>query len=110
MSGKNLILRLDFNSERFQSDFRSLKPDIHKEAKRIFGEMILIDVESPPRKLHLHPLTDRWVPSALDPSKKLKPYTVHITSDDTWKASFTLEEGTAYLRRCGPHDRIDKSP
>jgi hypothetical protein len=110
VSSGNLILRLDFSSTRFQSDFRSLKPDIMKEARRLLSDLIMVDIENPPARLHLHPLKDKLVPSVLDPTKKVKVYTLHITSNDSWKASFTLEAGTAYMRLCGPHDKVDKSP
>lgn len=110
MSGQNLILCCDFGNTAFQRSFQALKPDIRKEAVRAIGLLTLVDVENPPAKLHLHPLTGKTVASALDPTKKVKVYTFHLTSNDAWKASFTLENGTAYLRACGPHDRIDVAP
>ncbi|MGV7207411.1 hypothetical protein ACLB1G_06115 [Oxalobacteraceae bacterium A2-2] len=50
------------------------------------------------------------VPSVRDPAKKVKVYTIHITTDDTYKASFTLEDGIAHMRVCGGHDQVDKNP
>lgn len=110
MSAKNLILRCDFGNAAFQRNFKALKPDTRKEAVRAIGGLTLVDVDNPPAKLHLHSLTGKLVASALDSSKKVKVYTFHLTSNDAWKASFTLEDGTAYLRACGPHDSIDKNP
>jgi hypothetical protein len=72
--------------------------------------LILVDVENPPGRLHLHPLTDKMVTSVLDERRRVKVYTFHLTSNDAWKASFTLEQGTAFLRACGPHDKIDANP
>lgn len=109
-SAGNIILRCDFGNVVFQRSFKALKHDVNKEARRAMGELVLVDVDSPPAKLHLHMLTNKTVPSALDPSKQVKVYTFHITSNDAWKASFTLENGTAFLRACGPHDKIDKTP
>ena len=40
----------------------------------------------------------------------MKVYTFHLTSNDAYKASFTFEEGCAYMRSCGTHDEIDKDP
>ncbi len=37
-------------------------------------------------------------------------YTVHVTRDDCYKASFTIENGVARLRRVASHHRIDKNP
>lgn len=62
------------------------------------------------RTAHLHALTGKTVRSALDPAKQVKVYTFHLTSNDSWKASFTLEEGCAYLRYCGEHDAVDDAP
>ena len=72
--------------------------------------MLMVDVEDATKRLHLHMLTDKYVTSALDEKKKVKVYTFHLTSNDAWKASFTLENGVAYLRACGPHDKIDENP
>ncbi|MEF8708271.1 MAG: hypothetical protein V5B38_05045 [Candidatus Accumulibacter propinquus] len=105
-----LITRIDCNNSAFQRSFRALQPDIQKEARTALALLIMADVSAPPARLHLHTLKSKLVPSSLDASKKIKVYTFHLTSNDAWKASFTLEEGTAYLRACGPHDRIDSSP
>lgn len=110
MTGKNLILRVDGGNETFQKTFAKLKPQQKKEATIAFGLLFMLDTDMAPSKLHFHPLKDFMVPSVMDPKKKVKVYTIHITSDDTYKASFTLEDGTAYLRACGTHDGIDKSP
>lgn len=75
-----------------------------------FGQLFMMDTDQAPSKLHFHPLKDKLVPSVVDPKKKIKVYTIHITTDDAYKASFTLEDGTAYLRVCGEHDQVDKNP
>jgi len=106
----NVILRIDAGNTAFQRAFSRLKPDIRKQANAALGALLTVDVEFPPAKLHLHPLTGKLVPSALDPTNRVKVYTCHITSNDSHKASFTLENGTAYLRVCGPHDEVDDSP
>lgn len=106
----NVILRIDAGNTAFQRSFAKLKPDIRKQANPAVGSLLLVDVESPPAKLHLHPLTGKTVPAILDSSKQIKVYTFHITTNDSHKASFTLEAGTAYLRTCGPHDEVDKNP
>lgn len=110
MSGESLIERVDASNTHFKRTFLKLKPDIIKEARQAIGLLVLVDVNNPPARLHLHPLTGKTVTSVLDPSKRVKVYTFHLTSNDSWKASFTLENGIAYLRLCGPHDQVDKSP
>lgn len=37
-------------------------------------------------------------------------WSLHITADDRYKASFTYEDGTLYFRTCGIHDTVDKHP
>lgn len=110
MSGKNLIVRVDAGNPTFQKTFQRLNPQHAKEASRALGLLIMLNTDAAPAKLHFHPLKGVMVPSALDPAKKVKVYTIHITADDCYKASFTLEDGTAFLRSCGEHDDIDNSP
>lgn len=107
---RSTITRVDGSNSAFQRSFRALKPEIQKEARHAIGLLFMVDIEAPPARLHLHPLKGKTVPSVLDPGKKVKVYTFHLTSNDAWKASFTLEDGTAYLRYCGPHDKIDQAP
>jgi hypothetical protein len=109
MSGKLIVTAINVENPTFQRTFRKLPPDILKEAKKALGELLLTDILDPPAKLHLHPLTSKSVPSRLDPAKKVKVYTIHLTSNDSYKASFTFENGVAYMRVCGEHDDIDKS-
>lgn len=105
-----IIQKIDFGSETFQKTFGKLDPQVKKEAKKTLSELILLDVSKPPAKLHLHTLKDKEVASAIDSKKKCAVYTLHLTGNDKYKASFTFEEGTAYLRVCGEHDWIDSNP
>lgn len=109
-SRQTTITAVDASNPVFQRTFLKLGEGLRKEAKRAISELLLVDVSSAPAKLHLHPLKSKTVPSAVDATKKVKVFTFHITSSDSHKASFTLEDGTAYLRACGPHDEIDKTP
>ncbi|BCN09710.1 hypothetical protein RPSD_15950 [Ralstonia solanacearum] len=110
MAEITVIRTLDAGNETFQRLFKKLPNDVLKQAKSALGELLCVDVASAPAKLHLHTLKDKLVPSVKDPKKKVKVYTFHLTRDDTYKASFTLEDGVAYLRVCGEHDSVDKSP
>lgn len=107
---QTIITAVDISNLVFQRTFLKLSEGLRREARRAISELFLVDVSNAPAKLHLHPLKSKAVPSALDAGKKVKVFTFHITSSDSHKASFTLEEGTAYLRACGPHDEIDKTP
>ncbi|WP_321876608.1 hypothetical protein [Paraburkholderia bannensis] len=109
MSG-HVITKVDVGSETFQKTYRKLPEDAKKEAKMALGELILLDVTKAPAKLHLHHLTDKQVKSAVDPKKKVNVYTIHLTKNDKFKASFTFEDGTAYMRVAGEHDWVDDHP
>ncbi|WP_211453592.1 hypothetical protein [Collimonas antrihumi] len=109
MSKVRQIRAVNYGNPIFQKTFRKLKPDVLKEAKRALSELILLDIDNAPAKLHLHALTNKQVLSALDQNKKVPVYSIHLTTNDTYKASFTYEEETAYMRICGEHDDVDKN-
>jgi hypothetical protein len=70
MRSKNVIHCVDASNAIFQKTFQKLGPGIQKEARRALGELFALDVAQAPAKLHLHTLTDKTVPSVLDPTKK----------------------------------------
>ncbi len=105
-----IIIKIDMGSDTFQRTFAKLDPQVKIEARRTISELILLDISKAPAKLHLHTLKHKTVKSATDPKKKCPVYTFHLTGNDKYKASFTFEDGTAYLRVCGEHDWIDKNP
>jgi hypothetical protein len=105
-----VIRAVDCNSSAFISKWKDLPPNIQIEAKAVLQSLFLLSLDDAPAKLHLHQLRNRQVTSRLDPSKKVNVWTLHITADDNYKASFTMESGTAYFRTCGKHDTVDKTP
>lgn len=44
------------------------------------------------------------------PREQVNPWSLHVTANDAYKASFTLEDGTAYFRVVDEHDIVDKHP
>ncbi|MDP1648253.1 MAG: hypothetical protein Q8M01_08635 [Rubrivivax sp.] len=72
--------------------------------------LLLAELDTPPRALHLHQLTNKKVPAMERSGHKVNVWAMHVTKDDSHKASFTLEDGTAYFRLCDEHDVIDKNP
>lgn len=105
-----IIQTIDCSSDTFQKTFGKLDSQVKKEAKKTISELILLDISQAPAKLHLHTLKNKEVRSAVDPKQKCAVYTFHLTANDKFKASFTFEDGTAYLRVCGEHDWIDENP
>lgn len=93
---------------------RSLKrirdPQLRTEILERIRALLLLELDKAPRKLHLHQLQARKVQSRLDRGKQVAPWTFHVTTNDAYKASFTLEGGVAYLRLVDEHDVIDKNP
>ncbi len=106
-----LIVRVDASNDTFQRSLRKIKdPQLHREVIATLRELFLVDLDSPPAKLHLHQLTGKAGRSMIDPSIKVPIWSLHVTSNDAYKASFTLEGGTAYLRVIRTHDRLDDDP
>lgn len=97
MTPRIICHAVDFGAESFTRSWKRLDESTKAQAKVAFGQML--NCERMPAKLHFHKLggfKDVW--------------TIHITSDDQYKASFTLKDGVAYMRRVGQHDKIDKNP
>lgn len=105
-----VILAVNASSKQFIRTLNKLKHDDLAQALDSIRSLLFVKLGDAPAKLHLHPLKARQVTSMLDANKKVKVYTFHLTSNDRYKASFTLEDGTAYLRVCGEHDALDKNP
>jgi hypothetical protein len=105
-----IIERIDLENPRFKKSFTKLPPTVAREAHLAIGLLVLADIMNPPARLHMHALANKMVPSRLDPMKKVKVYTIHLSSNDSHKASFTFEDRTAFMRHCGTHDEIDKNP
>ncbi len=97
MPPKYILTAVDFGADSFTSSWKKLTPQVQKEARKLIGEMTLC--EKMPAKLHFHKL------EGFDGI-----WTVHVTADDKYKASFTIENGVAKMRRVGLHDWIDKNP
>jgi mRNA-degrading endonuclease YafQ of YafQ-DinJ toxin-antitoxin module len=92
-----IIEAVDFSNPVFQRCWKKLGPQTQKEARKAICEMMLC--EQMPAKLHFHKLSgfdDIW--------------TIHVTADDTYKASFTIKAKTAHFRRVDYHDKLDKDP
>jgi len=111
MDGPRLITAVVVSNPTFLRCLRRIKdPQRRTVVRDTLRALLLLDLDQPPAKLHLHQLSGRQVPSACVPGAKVTPWTIHVTPDDTLKASFTIEGNTAYLRLCDAHDTIDKNP
>lgn len=106
----HVIRGVDIGNTSFRSKWNDLPPNVQAEARLVLGSLILMAMDSVPAKLHMHQLQNKQVPSRLDAKKKVNVWTLHITADDRYKASFTWEGGITYFRTCGKHDTVDKTP
>lgn len=98
MSRGPIIRRVDANSPVFKRTFKGLPREVQAQAVEAFKGFFL-PPEERPAKLHFHKLRgfeDIW--------------TIHISTDDRYKASFKLDGDVATMRRCGTHEEIDKNP
>lgn len=105
-----VIRGVEIGNVAFMSRWKDLPGNVQTEAMERIKTLFGLHLDRVPAGLHLHQLVGKEVPSRLDPQKKVKAWTLHITASDTYKASFTLENGTAYFRTCGLHDAVDKKP
>ena len=105
-----VIRGVDIANQAFRNKWKGLPGVIQDEAIKAIQETIGKSKDQLPNRLHFHSLKDKMVPSRLDATKKVAAWSMHITSNDAYKASFTYEDGTLYFRTCGAHDTVDKSP
>lgn len=106
-----VIRAVDCNSEAFRRSLARIRDQqLQTHVRTALRTLLLTDLDAPARALHLHQLSNKQVPSALRPGVKVNVWTIHVTPDDAYKASFTLEDGTAYMRQCDTHAVIDKRP
>ncbi|MEG0922801.1 MAG: hypothetical protein RSG22_15530 [Comamonas sp.] len=105
-----IIRSVDSGNQAFINRWKKLPPNVQDEARGVLRSLFMLDLAEVPAKLHMHQLVSKDVPSVLDPHKKVRAWSLHITADDRYKASFTFEKGCIYLRTCGLHDDVDKTP
>ncbi len=106
-----VIRGVDVNAESFRRDVaRVPDPNLRVEIQAFLREVFMLNVDAPPARLHFHALKNKQVESRLQKGKKVPVYTIHVTTNSVYKASFTWEEGCAYFRRLDVHDAIDKNP
>jgi hypothetical protein len=94
-----VITSVDCADPSFINSFKKLPEDAKKEARTAIGSLILCDLDQMPAKLHLHILKGH--PGV---------FSIHLTKDDRYKASFKMVKGIAVMRRCALHDELDKNP
>lgn len=95
----------------FQRGLKGIKDvRLRQEICSTIQKLMFLDLDQAPAKLHLHQLSGRKVPSVTCQGQSVAVWTLHVTASDTYKASFTLEDGVAYLRIVDEHDQVDKHP
>lgn len=105
-----VIKGVDMSNTAFINTWKDLPSSVKAEAKDTIKSLLMMSLDQVPRKLHMHQLVNKEVPSIVDEKKKVRAWSLHITADDRYKASFTFEGGVMYFRVCGLHDTIDKKP
>jgi hypothetical protein len=106
-----VIRAVDLTAPSFRNGFKAIKDaSLREEILSTLRALLGQNIDTAPRKWHMHPLTGRDVVSRLDPMKKVAAWSLHVTADDVYKASFTYEDGGAYFRNLDTHQVIDKRP
>lgn len=104
------IRTIDANNQTFRKLWAKLPPQVQIEAEETLKSLLFKKFDALPAKLHFHQLVSKKVPSRADSKKSVNAWSLHLTADDRYKASFTFEDGAIYLRTCDKHDTVDKSP
>ena len=103
----DLIARLDLGNIQFVRQLKRLDPPVFA---MVYERMALLMKPPPyPAVLQVHQLTGRTVRSALDDTKQVPVWTMHVTTNND-KVSFTIENGVAYFRTFGAHQDVDARP
>ncbi|BDI04522.1 hypothetical protein [Sphaerotilus microaerophilus] len=111
MAGERVVRGIVATSAAFVRALKGVKDaQLQREIQASIRSLLFLDLDQSPSKLHLHQLKNHSVPSSTRPGVHVNPWTIHVTSNDSYKASFTLEDGIAYLRNVDEHDRVDKFP
>lgn len=106
-----VIRAVDVSAQSFRKSFEAIKGQpLKAEIIATIRSMLGQDIDAAPAKWHMHQLKQKQVPSATQKDKKVNVWTLHVTADDRYKASFTLEDCKAYFRLVDEHDVIDKNP
>jgi hypothetical protein len=105
-----VIRGIVLGSTLFRNKWADLPGVVQDESIAVIQSLVGMNIDHIPRKLHLHQLVNKEVASFLDPKKRVNAWSLHITADDRYKASFTYENGTLYFRTCGVHQVVDKLP
>lgn len=94
-----IIREVNIESPGFQRTWKRL-PQHVKDAGIKAIQALLLPPDQRPAKLHLHKMH----------GQRESIWSLHLSSDDRYKASFILEGPLARFRRCGTHEEIDRNP
>ena len=91
------ITGVDVGNSAFKRDVKALPPDIRSALTECLKELIK---DPTPSRLRLHGLhrEHRGI------------FSVDVTPNHAYKATFTVEGGIARMRRVGSHKQIDRTP
>lgn len=87
-------IRLVRFTGHFRAQLKKLAPEIQAAARQAVKDLV---ADPHPKKYRLEKQTkDIW--------------TIHVTSNHSYKLSFTLDGDIAELRKIGTHKEIDRAP
>ena len=96
MSVGPIIRRVDANSSVFLRTWKKLPHEIREEAIQA-----LKDLKKSPRPASLHFHKMRGFAGI---------WTIHLSKNDRYKASLSIDGDVAVMRRCGTHEEVDRNP
>ncbi len=110
LDGK-VVRGLNIDAVSFRNSFKALPGQkIKDEVLATIRSLLGLDLDQAPAGLHLHQLKGKQVLSVKGDGTKVSAWTLHVTADDAYKASFTYEFSTFHFRLVDTHAVIDKRP
>ena len=94
-----VINKLDFSKDSFVSSLSRQSAEVQGDFYKIIEH--LIGKPPFPKKLHFEKLTGYSKPNI---------FTIHVTANNSHKASFEMIGDVALFRKIGTHKEIDRNP
>lgn len=85
-------------TDRFKGEYKKLSPELKERIKEVLRDLVK---SPPPRSLRFEKLHGYRNPSI---------YTIHLTTNHSYKISMSIEGDRAILRRVATHKEIDRRP
>ncbi len=95
------IHKVDLSLPSFENSYRRLTPDIKQQAKEAIKKLLSCGKSPFPKSLCFEKMKGYKNPNI---------YAIHITPNNSHKASFEIIKNVAVFRQIGTHKELDRAP